>query len=92
MTKKPDGYMSSEDKEYRLSLEHALALFRHPQAQTKEELLQEFMDFVEEGYEMDEDEIGELRSLVTAFLGYDEKKVGQAEKNLLQRWIESCKP
>lgn len=70
----------------------AVAKFRKPENIHAEEVLQDFLDYVQdEFFEDDKEGFSDLESLVQSFLGWDQKKVEQGEQELLTRWIEATK-
>lgn len=69
----------------------AVAVYRKPETEQKEIILQNFFEFAKDQFELNESDAGDLQAMIQEFLGYDEKKVEEGEKELLQQWINSVK-
>lgn len=85
----PTNYAPQSMKDRLASDEYHALLFRNPETEAKENMMDDFMSFVEDEFELSNDEKNDLQELVNAFIGYDSKKVKQGEKAMLDRWIKS---
>jgi uncharacterized protein YwqG len=85
-SKNNSHYEPQSTRELKNSPAYHLALFQSDEVQAKEEILDEFLDFVQDEFEISQEDMSDLQALVNAFVGYDIKKVEQAEKEKLQAW------
>ena len=73
------------------SSDYHARLYRSPETIQREEMLEEFLDFVKDEFEMSNEELDDLQVLINEFVGYDIKKAKQGEKEMLARWTESAR-
>lgn len=85
----PTSYAPQSMKDRLASDEYNTLLFRNPETIAKESIMDDFLDFVDDEFELSNEEKDDLQVLVNAFIGYDIKKAEQGEKSMLARWIQS---
>lgn len=85
----PTSYEPQAMKDRRMSDEFHTLIFRDPETQAKETVMDDFLDFVQDEFEMSTEEMSDLQALVNAFVGYDIDKATRGEKALLERWNKS---
>lgn len=81
--------MSNAMRERLLSNSFNVAIFRNPETETKENIMQDFLDHCEEEFEFSNEDFADLCSLVQSFLQYDQKKVEAGELEMLQAWKDA---
>lgn len=91
-SKKNFNYEPQSLQDRKNSDAYHLAIFQSPETIAKEEMMEEFLSFVEDEFDMSQDEMSDLQALVNEFVGYDIKKVEQAEKEKLTLWKTSVNP
>ena len=74
----------------KINLEN-LQAYRKDETHTREEVLSDFIFWLEYDYEeeIDKEHIKDLQSLIDKFIGYDIEKVKMAELTLLDKWKKS---
>ena len=83
------GYNPRNYINYLQSDEYHIQAYRNPETIQKEEIMDSFMEFIADEFELSQDELSDIQALVNEFVGYDIKKAEQGEQKLLARWIES---
>ena len=87
----PNHYEPKELIDRRNSDEFHAKTFRNPETITREKIMDDFMLFVEDGFEMSQEEMSDPQALVNEFIGYDSEKSKKVEKEMLKRWVQSVK-
>ncbi len=90
-------YKSSQQMTWELSPLYNVKVYRNPETLAKEEVLEDFILFLQTEYEaedyhnLSDEEIQSVHRMITKFLAYDQNKVEQGERELLDQWIQACK-
>ncbi len=82
-------YEPAELQKHRESNLYHVRTYRKDSTITKEEIMEEFISFVTDEFEMSDSDLSDLQCLADAFVGYDSKKAIAGEKELLARWKKS---
>lgn len=83
---KPSAMQNYEDSD----IFHA-KVRRNPETTRREDVMEDFMLFVDNEFEMTKKEKSNLQELVNAFIGYDSKKAELGEREMLASWIQNVK-
>ena len=90
MTYKPSNQVAWEKSPH-----YSVIKFRKPETIQREEILEEFTDWLKYDSELTgkqtENVVKFLKPLFAQFLEYDQGKVEAGEQELLDQWIASCK-
>jgi hypothetical protein len=86
------SYKSSERIAWEQSPHYAVIKFRDPETIRREELLEEFTDWLEDECDSEYAEVTarEIKALAADFLQYSQEKVKAGEQELLEQWIKAC--
>jgi len=85
------SYKSSKQLTWESSpLYHAM-LYRKPETIAKEEVLDEFIDFLQNDseFEYTDEELSNIQAMANEFLAFDLKKAEAGEKEMLANWKRS---
>lgn len=85
----PTSYAPQSMKDRLASDEYHALIYRNPETEAKENIMDDFLSFVDDEFELSNEERDDLQVLVNAFIGYDSKKAEQGEKSMLAKWIQS---